>query len=64
MGLRKNLRIKEDEHSYFEGYRLFHNYIRKHEALMGKTSAEKCGIRIDGDNKWLTITQNAIRELR
>jgi hypothetical protein len=24
-----------------------------------KTSAEKCGIRIEGDNKWVTIIQNA-----
>ena len=28
-------------------------------ALEGKTSAEKCGIEINGDNKWITLIQNA-----
>jgi hypothetical protein len=28
-------------------------------ALDGKTPAEACGIKIEGDNKWLTIIQNA-----
>ena len=28
-------------------------------ALDGKTPAEKCGIKIEGDNKWLTLIQNA-----
>jgi len=28
-------------------------------ALKGKTPAEKCGIEIEGDNKWITIIQNA-----
>ena len=41
------------------GYQIFHNYIREHEALNGKTPAEACGIEIEGSNKWLTIIQNA-----
>ncbi len=41
------------------GYQLFHNYIRPHMALKGKTPAEAAGIEIKGKNKWLTIIQNA-----
>ena len=41
------------------GYQLFHNYIRPHMALDGKTPAEVAGIEIKGDNKWITIIQNA-----
>jgi len=44
------------------GYQLFHNYIRPHMALNGKTPAEKCGIEIKGDNKWITLIQNASKE--
>jgi len=40
-------------------YQMYHNYLRSHMALDGKTSAEKCGIEIKGDNKWITLIQNA-----
>ncbi len=43
------------------GYQLFHNYIRPHMALNGKTPAELCGIKIEGKNKWKTLIQNASR---
>jgi hypothetical protein len=42
-----------------EGYQIFHNYIRPHMALEGKTPAEAAGIQVLGENKWLTIIQNA-----
>jgi hypothetical protein len=41
------------------GMQIYHNYIRPHEALRGKTPAEKAGIQIKGENKWITIIQNA-----
>ena len=41
------------------GYQLFHNYIRSHKALDYKTPAEVAGIKVEGDNKWLTLIQNA-----
>ena len=41
------------------GYQLFHNYIRSHEALEGKTPAEVSGIKIEGSSKWITLIQNA-----
>jgi hypothetical protein len=30
--------------------------------LYGKTSAEACGIKIEGQNKWKTLIQNASRK--
>ncbi len=46
------------------GYQLFHNYIRPHMALDGKTPADVAGIEVKGENKWLTIIQNASRHER
>ncbi len=44
------------------GYQLFHNYIRPHEALNGQTPSEACGIKIEGQNKWKTLIQNASQQ--
>lgn len=41
------------------GFQIFRNYIRPHEGLSGRTPAEACGIQIQGENKWLTLIQNA-----
>ena len=43
----------------FDGHQLYHNYLRPHMTLGGQTPAEKCGIKIEGDNKWSTLIQNA-----
>jgi len=51
--------LKKKEMSILSGYQIFHNYIRPHEGLDGKTPAEACGIKIEGKNKWLTLIQNA-----
>jgi len=44
------------------GMQIFHNYVRPHEALDGRTPSEAAGITIQGDNKWLTLIQNASRK--
>ncbi len=44
------------------GYQLYHNYVRPHMALKGKTPAEMAGIKVEGENKWLTIIQNASQQ--
>jgi putative transposase len=51
--------LKKDDTPILTGYQIFHNYIRPHEALNGKTPAEACGIDVQGKNKWLTLIQNA-----
>ena len=42
-----------------KGYQIYHNYIREHEGLKGKTPAEACGIKIEGENKWLSLIKKA-----
>jgi len=54
--------LKKVDTPILKGYQLFHNYIRPHEGLDGKTPAEACGIRIEGKNKWITLIQNASKE--
>ena len=51
--------LKKDDTPILKGYQIFHNYIRKHEGLNGKTPAEACGITVEGKNKWKTLIQNA-----
>ena len=41
------------------GYQIHHNYIRPHTALEGRTPTEVAGIKVEGENKWLTLIQNA-----
>jgi len=51
--------LKKVDTPILTGYQIFHNYIRRHEGLDGKTPSEACGIKIEGDNKWITLIQNA-----
>ena len=51
--------LKQQNTGVLPGYQIYHNYFRPHEALDGKTPAEACGINIKGDNKWITLIQNA-----
>ena len=51
--------IKKEDSMIFDVYQIYHNYVRPHMSLDGKTPAEKCGIKIEGNNKWITLIQNA-----
>jgi putative transposase len=51
--------LKKTDTVVLKGYQLYHNYLRPHEGLDGKTPAEACGIKIQGENKWITLIQNA-----
>ncbi len=51
--------LKKTNTPILDGYQVFHNYVRPHEALDGQTPADACGIHVHGENKWLTIIQNA-----
>jgi transposase-like protein len=44
------------------GIQIYHNYIKPHQGLKGKTPAQAAGIEIKGKDKWLTIIQNASRK--
>jgi putative transposase len=54
--------LKKNDTPILKGYQLFHNFIREHEGLKGKTPAEACGIKVEGKNKWFTLIQNASRQ--
>ncbi len=54
--------LKTKDTPILQGYQLFHNYIRPHEALDGKTPSEACGITIQGKDKWKTLIQNASKK--
>jgi len=54
--------IKKDDSVIIDGYQIYHNYLRSHMGLDGKTPAEACGITINGENKWKTLIQNASRK--
>ena len=51
--------LKKIDTPILKGYQIYHNYMRPHEGLDGNTPAEASGIKIDGENKWITLIQNA-----
>jgi putative transposase len=51
--------LKKVNTSALTGYQIYHNFVRPHEGIENQTPAEKCGIKIKGDNKWVTIIENA-----
>lgn len=51
--------LKKSDTPILTGYQIYHNYMRPHMALDGKTLAEICGIEVGGNNKWKTIIENA-----
>jgi len=53
--------IKRDDSVILKGMQIHHNYIRPHQGLDGDTPADRSGIIIQGDNKWKTIIQNAVK---
>ena len=51
--------LKRTDTPILKGYQIFHNYVRPHEALNGHTPSEACGVKVEGENKWKTLIQNA-----
>ncbi len=51
--------LKKEDSPILKGYQIYHNYIRPHEGLDGKTPADKAGIKVEGRNKWITLIENA-----
>jgi transposase-like protein len=54
--------LKTENSPILTGLQIFHNYVRPHMGLDGKTPAEAAGIEIKGKNKWVTIIQNASKK--
>ncbi|MGA2790151.1 MAG: DDE-type integrase/transposase/recombinase [Candidatus Bathyarchaeia archaeon] len=51
--------VKKADSPLLKGYQIYHNYIRPHMGLDGQTPADKVGISVEGEDKWLTLIQNA-----
>jgi hypothetical protein len=51
--------LEKSDTPILTGMQIYHNYVRPHEALNGKTPSEVAGITVKGENKWLTSIQNA-----
>lgn len=54
--------LEKSDTPIVSGIQIFHNYIKPHQGLKGKTPAEAAGIEIKGKDKWLTVIQNASRK--
>lgn len=54
--------VKKPDSIVLKGLRIHHNFIRPHQGLDGDTPADRAGIRIMGDNKWITVIQNAAKK--
>jgi hypothetical protein len=54
--------LKKKRTVMLQGYQIYHNYIRPHEALDGKTPADACGIDIQGKNKWITRNSECLHQ--
>ncbi len=53
--------LKIERTPIVDGHRIYHNFIRPHMALDGRTPSEEAGITIEGKEKWLTLLQNAVQ---
>jgi len=51
--------LKKVDTAVLTGYQLYHNFVRPHEGIGNVTPAEKCGIKVEGDSKWVTLIENA-----
>ena len=51
--------LKKLDTPIIEGYKIYHNFVRPHSGLENKTPAEASGIKVEGNNKWITLIQNA-----
>ena len=51
--------LKKEDSAILTGLRIYHNHVRPHLRLDGKTPGEMAGIKIEGSNRWKTIIQNA-----
>jgi len=56
--------LKRKDTPILKGYQIYHNFVREHEGLDGKTPAEACGIKVEGKNKWKTLIQNSSQLLK
>lgn len=52
--------LKSMDTSFFEGNRIYYNFIRPHMGLDGATPAEIAGIGVGSDNKWTELLRRSV----
>jgi len=40
------------------------NFVKPHAALEGQTPAERAGVGVQGENKWLSLLKASLREAK
>jgi hypothetical protein len=51
--------LEKSDSPVLAGIQISHNFVRPHMSLDGKTPSEAAGITVKGQDKWLTVIQNA-----
>ena len=51
--------LKSVNSPVLKGLQIYDNYIRPHMTFNDKTPSEMAGIKVNGENKWKTLIQNA-----
>lgn len=51
--------VKREDSPLIAGLQIYHNFVRPHMGLDGRTPADVAGIEVLGKDKWLTLIQNA-----
>jgi hypothetical protein len=61
----RGLKTERTAKTMTEGYRAYYNFIRPHQALNGKTPAEKANIDLElGNNRWLSLIKESTTQKR
>ena len=55
--------LKKEDSVILTGLRIYHNHVKPHLGLEGKTPGEVAGIHIEGNNPWKTIIQAAAKSI-
>jgi hypothetical protein len=55
--------LEKPDTPILDGMQIYHNFVRPHKGLKYRTSAQATGIEVKGDDKWLTLIQNASRKV-
>jgi hypothetical protein len=51
--------LKKENSPVIAEMQIYRNFVRPHESLNGETPATTAGIKVMGENKWITLIQNA-----
>ena len=51
--------LKRMDTPILKGTQIYHNFIKPHQGLQGRTPAEAAGIKVEGEDRWKTLIQNA-----